>query len=136
MQAVIGKKGNHKYIPIAKRRDKPDAIAWVVKNYPEVTDAQIIRLLGTTKNTIASVRDKQHWNTQNIKPRDPVLLGLCSQIALNELLDELERNRARLKELMKEERAAENVTPFKVAKEEDKEEEISVATPEEEHKDS
>lgn len=76
------KKGG-RYTPVARRQDKPDAIAWFLKNHPEITDAQIIKLIGTTKHTIASVREKTHWNSPNIKPKDPVLLGLCSQVDLD-----------------------------------------------------
>jgi len=67
-----------RYTPIAKRQDKPNAIAWLVKNHPELTDGQISKLVGTTKPTIRAVRDRTHWNTQNIKPQHPVSLGLCT----------------------------------------------------------
>lgn len=67
-----------RYTPVSKRQDRPDAIAWLLKNYPELSDAQISRLIGTTKPTINSVRGKTHWNAQNIKPQNPVGLGLCS----------------------------------------------------------
>ena len=67
-----------RYTPIAKRQDKPDAIAWIVKNHPELSDGQISKLVGTTKPTIAAVRDRTHWNSPNIKPRHPVALGLCT----------------------------------------------------------
>ncbi len=73
-----------RYTPVSKRGDKPDAIAWLVRNHPGLNDPQISKLLGTTKTTIKSVRERTHWNSQNIKPRDPVLLGLCSQTELNE----------------------------------------------------
>jgi hypothetical protein len=72
-----------RYTPVAKRNDRPDGIAWLLKNHPELTVAQIGKLLGTTKDTIEKVRDRTHWNTANIKPRDPVTLGLCSQGDLN-----------------------------------------------------
>jgi len=75
-----------RYTPITKRGDKPDAIAWVLKHHPELPESQIVRLIGTTKPTIASVRDKTHWNAPNIKPRSPVLLGLCTQRELDEAL--------------------------------------------------
>lgn len=75
-----------RYTPITKRGDKPDAISWLVKHHPELSDAQICRLIGTTKPTIAAVREKSHWNAANIKPRNPVLLGLCSQRELEEAL--------------------------------------------------
>ena len=67
-----------RYTPIAKRQDKPDAIAFLLKTYPELTEAQISKLIGTTKPTIAAIRDRTHWNSSNIKPRHPVELGLCT----------------------------------------------------------
>ena len=72
-----------RYTPVSRRQDRPDAIKWFVKNHPEVTDAQISKLLGTTKSTIEQVRSNAHWNTANIKPVDPVTLGLVSQIELD-----------------------------------------------------
>ena len=82
-QYIAHKTKGSRYTPVARRQDKPDAIAWLVKNYPAMTDAQISKLVGTTKNTIAAVRGKTHWNSNNIKPRDPVLLGLCTQTHLD-----------------------------------------------------
>lgn len=72
-----------RYTPVAKRQDKPDAIAWLLRHHPELKDSQITRLIGTTKNTIQAVRERSHWNASNIRPRDPVLLGLCNQTDLN-----------------------------------------------------
>ena len=72
-----------RYTPVAKRNDRPDAIAFVLRNFPQLTEAQLGKLLGTTKDTIQKVRDRGHWNSANIKPRDPVILGLCSQTDLN-----------------------------------------------------
>ncbi len=72
-----------RYTPVSKRQDKPDAIAWLLRHHPELSDAQISKLIGTTKQTIAAVRDRSHWNSPNLRPRDPVLLGLCSQSDLN-----------------------------------------------------
>jgi hypothetical protein len=72
-----------KYTPVSRRQDRPDAIAWFVKNHPEVTDAQISKMLGTTKSTIDSIRNRQHWNSANIKPTDPVTLGLTTQTELD-----------------------------------------------------
>jgi uncharacterized protein len=72
-----------RYTPVSKRQDKPDAVAWLVRHHPELTDAQVSRLIGTTKQTIAAVRDRTHWNSPNLRPRDPVLLGLCTQTDLN-----------------------------------------------------
>lgn len=88
-----------RYTPVSKRQDKPDAIAWILKNYPEVTDAQIGRLIGTTKQTITAVRERSHWNAQNIRPRNPVELGMCSMDELeNAIVDaraKLERTKKR-----------------------------------------
>lgn len=80
--------GNKKYIPLARRKDRPDAILWIVKNYPEITDSKIVKLLGTTKDTVAKVRAKTHWNMTELKPRNPVLLGLCSQQEMDNLTGE------------------------------------------------
>ncbi|MBT4989139.1 MAG: DUF1013 domain-containing protein [Rickettsiales bacterium] len=83
-------KKTKKYIPIAKRRDKPDAIAWVIKNYPDIPDSKIAKLIGTTKLTIEAIRSRTHSNIQQIQPRDPVLLGICSQTELNKLSEQAE----------------------------------------------
>ncbi|MEY4879479.1 MAG: hypothetical protein RJB62_948 [Pseudomonadota bacterium] len=76
-------KKNPRYTPVSKRQDKPDAIYWILRNHPELTDADLIKLIGTTKATIAKIRDRGHWNSQNIKAVDPVTLGLCTQIELD-----------------------------------------------------
>ena len=94
MQAVVSRhaellksaKPQPKYTPVSRRQDRPDAIMWFVKNHPEVTDAQIAKLLGTTKSTIDSVRNRTHWNSANIKPVDPVTLGLIGQLQLDEIV--------------------------------------------------
>ena len=75
-----------RYTPVAKRNDRPDAIAFVLRNFPQLSEAQVIKLLGTTKDTIQKVRERSHWNSANIKPRDPVILGLCSQTDLNQMV--------------------------------------------------
>jgi hypothetical protein len=72
-----------RYTPVAKRNDRPDGIAYLLRNYPQLTEAQVGKMMGTTKETIQKVRDRTHWNSANIKPRDPVILGLCSQGDLN-----------------------------------------------------
>jgi len=72
-----------RYTPVSKRGDRPDAIAWLLRYHPELPDSQIMKLVGTTKTTIAAIRERTHWNAPNIKPVDPVSLGLCSQIDLD-----------------------------------------------------
>lgn len=75
-----------RYTPVSKRQDKPDGIAYLLRHFPELTDGQIGRLLGTTKATINAVRERTHWNSANIRPRDPVILGLCKQVDLDEAI--------------------------------------------------
>jgi hypothetical protein len=75
-----------RYTPVSKRQDKPDGIAWIIRNHPEVSDGQISKLIGTTRTTIAAIRDRTHWNIANITPKDPVTLGLCSQRELDALV--------------------------------------------------
>ena len=79
----IKAKKTPRYTPVSKRQDKPDAIYWLLRNHPELTDTDIIKLIGTTKATIAKIRDRGHWNSPNIKAVDPVTLGLCTQIELD-----------------------------------------------------
>jgi hypothetical protein len=84
-----------RYTPVSKRADKPDAIMYLLKTYPDLMDAQIARLVGTTKDTIAKIRDRSHWNSANIKPHNPVLLGICKQADLEAAIKRAERRIAR-----------------------------------------
>jgi hypothetical protein len=72
-----------RYTPVSRRGERPDAIMWLIRNHPELPDSAIIKLVGTTKSTIAAIRTREHWNAANIKPVDPVSLGLCSQLELD-----------------------------------------------------
>ncbi|MGO8954282.1 MAG: DUF1013 domain-containing protein [Rhodomicrobium sp.] len=72
-----------KYTPVSRRHDRPNAILWLLRHHPELRDTQIMRLVGTTKTTIESIRERTHWNAANLQPQDPVALGLCSQIDLD-----------------------------------------------------
>lgn len=81
------KKVKHKYTPLIQRKDRPDAIAWILKNHPEIYDAQICKILRTTKNTIESIRNKTHADIINIKPRNPIALGLCTEEQLRKAID-------------------------------------------------
>ena len=82
----VAKKKSARYTPVSKRQDRPDAIAWLLKNYPELRDAQISKLIGTTKPTINAIRDRSHWNTANIKAQNPISLGLCSADDLEKIV--------------------------------------------------
>lgn len=90
------KRKGARYTPISRRGDRPNAIAWFLFHHKEVSDAQISKIIGTTKSTINSVRDRSHWNSANIKPVDPVTLGLCSQIELDELISKASEKRRKM----------------------------------------
>ena len=87
------KRKRPRYTPVSKRQDRPNAIRWLLRNHPELKDSQIIRLVGTTKTTIESIREGSHWNAANLTPMDPVTLGLCTQIALDMEVQKANRNR-------------------------------------------
>lgn len=89
------KRRGARYTPIARRQDRPDAIAWFLKNHPEVPDSKVVKLIGTTKSTIDQVRNRTHWNAQNIKPVDPVTIGLCTQIELDAVVADAAAAKAR-----------------------------------------
>jgi len=77
------KRRSPRYTPVSKRQDRPNAILWLVRSHPELKDAQVIRLVGTTKPTIEAIRERTHWNSANLTPTDPVTLGLCTQLELD-----------------------------------------------------
>ena len=83
LPAPTTKRKGPRYTPVSRRQDRPNAILWLLRNHPELKDAQIMRLVGTTKPTIESIRSRQHWNSTNLAPMDPVTLGLSSQIDLD-----------------------------------------------------
>ena len=82
-EAKGAKKKGPRYTPVSRRQDRPNAILWLIRNHPELKDAQIMRLVGTTKSTIQGIRERTHWNAASLSPLDPVTLGLCSQIDLD-----------------------------------------------------
>ena len=89
-------KKKKRYIPTSRRQERPNAIAWIVRNHPEVPDRVISKLLGTTKQTIQAIRDKSHWNSANLEPMDPVTLGFCTQFDLDMAVQKAADERARL----------------------------------------
>ena len=84
-----------RYTPVSRRQDRPDAIAWFLRNHPEIADSQIVKTLGTTKATIDQVRNRTHWNASNIKPVDPVTLGLITQLELDAIVKRAAEKRAK-----------------------------------------
>jgi len=87
------KRKGPRYTPVSKRQDRPNAILWLVRNHPELKDAQVSRLVGTTKSTIEQIRGRTHWNAANLTPMDPVTLGLCTQIDLDLEVERAAKNR-------------------------------------------
>ena len=100
-----------KYTPVARRQDKPEAIAWLLKHHPYLPDSKIVKLIGTTKKTIESIREKTHWNMQNMTPKDPVLLGLCNQSELDTLVEKFKPSEH---ELQQQQEKASSDNPFAI----------------------
>ena len=84
-------KKTKKYIPLSKRQDKPDSVLWLIKNHPQLKDSQVAKLVGVTKNSVTSIRNKNYWNYNNLNPKDPVAIGLFSQKDLIEAIEKAER---------------------------------------------
>ena len=98
-----------KYTPISKRKDRPDSVLWLIKNFSKLSDGQIAKLVGSTKGTVSLVRNRTFWNLSNLTPRDPVILGLCSQLQFEKALEKADRRIKREKKLKeKEEKKEEN----------------------------
>ena len=95
LQSNKTRKKGPRYTPLSRRQDRPDAIAWLVRNHPEIPDSQISKLIGTTKPTITAIRERTHWKMSTINPTDPVSLGLCSQIDLDEIVKKAAEKKAR-----------------------------------------
>ena len=90
-QVEVKERKKPKYTPLSKRQDRPDACLWLCKNAPELNDGQISKLVNSTKNTVSLIRKKSYWNFSNLKPRDPVILGLCTQEAFQKALEKAKR---------------------------------------------
>ena len=91
------KKKAQKYIPLSKRQDRPEAVVWLIKNFPQLGDNQIAKLIGSTKNTVSLIRNKNYWNISNLSPKDPVVSNLCSQIDIKNAADKADQKIARKK---------------------------------------
>jgi hypothetical protein len=101
---VVKTKKGPKYTPVSRRQDRPNAILWLLRQHAEIKDSQIMRLVGTTKPTIESIRERTHWNSANLQPMDPVTLGLCTQTDLDREVQKAARRVER--ERNEEEKAA------------------------------
>ena len=91
------KKKTQKYIPLSKRQDRPEAVVWLIKNFPQLSDSQIAKLIGSTKNTVSLIRNKNYWNISNLSPKDPVVSNLCSQIDIKNAAHKADQKIARKK---------------------------------------
>ena len=100
---IKSEKKANKYIPLSKRQDRPEAVLWLTKNYPQLSDGQIVKLVGSTKNTVGLIRNKRYWNSSNLSPKDPVVSNLCSQIDIKNAIDKAERKAAKKKKEIEKE---------------------------------
>jgi len=109
---IKSQKKKPKYIPLSKRQDRPEAVLWLTKNYPQLSDGQIGKLVGSTKNTVSLIRNKKYWNSSNLSPKDPVVFNFCSQINIKKAVDKADRKIIRKKKesekLEKEDQKIEN----------------------------
>jgi hypothetical protein len=98
-EVEVNERKKPKYTPLSKRQDRPDAILWLCKNYPEINDGQISKLVGSTKNTVSLIRKRSYWNFSSLKPRDPVILALCTQENFQKALEKAKRRVEREKKV-------------------------------------
>ena len=98
---VVVSKGRKKvkYTPISKRKDRPDSVLWLLKNFPQLSDGQVAKLVGSTKGTVALIRNRTFWNFSNLTARDPVILGLCTQVNFEKAIGKANRKKEREKKL-------------------------------------
>ena len=94
---IKSEKKTNKYVPLSKRQDRPEAVLWLTKNYPQLSDGQIVKLVGSTKNTVALIRNKRYWNSSSLSPKDPVVSNLCTQIDIKNAVDKANRKDERKK---------------------------------------
>ena len=94
---IKSEKKINRYVPLSKRQDRPEAVLWLTKNYPQLSDGQIVKLVGSTKNTVSAIRNKSYWNSSNLSPKDPVVSNLCSSAEIKNAVDKADRKLARIK---------------------------------------
>jgi hypothetical protein len=108
---IKSEKKTNRYIPLSKRQDRPEAVLWLTKNYPKLSDGQIAKLVGSTKNTVSAIRKKTYWNSSNLSSKDPVVSNLCTQIDIKNAVEKAERKEKREeKKKRKEEKEKEKVS--------------------------
>ena len=94
---IKSEKKSNKYVPLSKRQDRPEAVLWLTKNYSQLSDSQIVKLVGSTKKTVTLIRNKRYWNSSNLSPKDPVVANLCSQNDIKNATDKADKKAARKK---------------------------------------
>ena len=94
---ITSEKKSKKYVPLSKREDRPQAVLWLTRNYPQLSDGQIVKLVGSTKKTVELIRNKRYWNSSSLSPKDPVVSSLCSQADIKNAADKADRKTARKK---------------------------------------
>ena len=94
---IKSEKKTNRYIPLSKRQDRPEAVLWLTKNHPQLSDGQIVKLVGSTKNTVSAIRNKSYWNSSNLTPKDPVIFNFCSIDNIKKAVDKADRRIARQK---------------------------------------
>ena len=94
---IKSEKKSNKYVPLSKREDRPQAALWLTRNYPQLSDGQIVKLVGSTKKTVELIRNKRYWNSSSLSPKDPVVSSLCSQADIKNAADKADRKTARKK---------------------------------------
>jgi len=108
---IKSEKRTNRYIPLSKRQDRPEAVLWLTKNFPKLSDGQIAKLVGSTKNTVSSIRKKTYWNSSNLSSKDPVVSNLCTQIDIKNAVEKAERKEKREeKKKRKEEKEKEKIS--------------------------
>ena len=105
---IKSEKRANKYVPLSKRHDRPEAVLWLTKNYPQLSDGQIVKLVGSTKNTVSSIRNKKYWNSSNLSPKDPVVFNFCTEVDLKKAIDKSDRKIERQKKQAEKEKKKEN----------------------------
>ncbi len=94
---IKSEKKTNRYVPLSKRQDRPEAVLWLTKNFSQLSDSQIVKLVGSTKKTVDLIRNKKYWNSSNLSAKDPVVSNLCTQIDIQNAVDKAERKAARKK---------------------------------------
>ena len=94
---IKSERKSNKYVPLSKRQDRPEAVLWLAKNFPQLSDGQIVKLVGSTKKTVDLIRNKRYWNSSNLSPKDPVVSNLCSQLDIKNAVDKADRKAVKKK---------------------------------------